>query len=115
MSLYFFPFLVPAGVKVIKVTNPRCAPVHDRLHDGAVPGFVLRVRFYAWHITATNVERFAHPITFRSSLCSVCKSAAERWPMTRMTRPCSMVLKTGLSTDALMSQAPRQSSTMASP
>lgn len=65
-------------------------------------------------ITAKNAARFAHPITLRSSLCNVCKSAAERWPMTRMTSPCSMVLKTGLSTDALMSPSPRQSSTMAS-
>ena len=68
-----------------------------------------------WYITAKNAERFAHPITLRSSVCNACKSAAERWPMTRMTSPCSMVLKKGLSTDALMSPAPRQSSTMASP
>lgn len=72
-------------------------------------------RFYVWHITGKNAERFAHPTTFRTSLCNVCRSAVARWPMTRMTSPCSMVLKTGLSNDALMSPAARQSSTMASP
>ena len=58
---------------------------------------------------------FAHPMTFPSSPCSDCRSVAERWPNTRITSPCSMVLKTGLSTDSLMSPAFLQSTTRASP
>ena len=56
-----------------------------------------------------------HPIASPSTRRSVFMSATERWPMTRTTRPCSMVVKIGLSTDALMSPAICQSSTCASP
>ena len=59
--------------------------------------------------------RRGYPITSATTSRSVLMSAAERLPMTRKMSPCSMVVKTGLSTDSLTSPAPFQSATIASP
>ena len=42
--------------------------------------------------------RLGYPITSPTTSRSVLMSATERWPMTRKTSPCSMVVKIGLST-----------------